>query len=88
MPRLPTFTAAASLQRLDEQVYYQRFEVAVGTPASAVIRPQAECPVWLRRTKTACPLGGIFGLWCRDFCGETQSLGWWYPCGICIGGDF
>jgi hypothetical protein len=82
---LPTFTATASLGRLDEHLHYQ-FGLRTST-RDPVITPQADCPLWLQRTKTACPLGGIFGLWCRDYCGETQPLGWWYPCGICIGGD-
>jgi hypothetical protein len=47
---------------------------------------QASCPTYLLHTETACPLGGIFGLWCRDYCGRTP-LSWWYPCGFCIGGD-
>jgi hypothetical protein len=58
---------------------------------SEVLPQQNSCPWWLRRTSTACPLGGMFGLWCRDFCGPPEGnrpISGWYPCGICIGFDF
>ena len=44
------------------------------------------CPSHLLRTDTACPLGGVVGLWCRDFC-QRDAISFWYPCGVCVGGD-
>jgi hypothetical protein len=77
---LPGFTALASLPTT-RATYPQRLVRRPAGP-SKVVPQQAGCP----RTTTACPLGGIFGLWCRDYCFQTPISGW-YPCGICFGGD-
>jgi hypothetical protein len=82
---IPGFSAEASLHKTSKCYTLVAHETQESD--SQAIIPQQQCPPWLVRTKTACPLGGIFGLWCRDYCGETQPISGWYPCGICFGGD-
>lgn len=83
---MPSFTAEASLYQTSER-YLLVAGWNDGTTGHTVTPQQEQCPWWLLQTKTACPLGGIFGLWCRDFCGPPEAnrpMSDWYFCGICF----
>ena len=102
---MPRFSAEASLYKLNKG--YRKAALIAMANSQLIVPAQFGCDAfpWLpwcpkppsnvtcqhTNTDTACPLGGVFGMWCKDNSrcsdGSTRSSGW-YPCGICIGGDF